>query len=170
MKKIFIILIFIFLIGCVAQQPQIKLLSNFDPSISKKLLEKGNSTIEGSALIRQRGGGVVTCAGQNVSLIPVTEYSTERIAYIYKNLSNGFIPVGASYPKFINDDMRFETDGLKNEICDAQGKFIFKNIKAGEYYLTTVIVWEVGNNLQGGALMNKVDISENEIKNVVLSH
>jgi hypothetical protein len=118
MKKIIVTLLFV-ITGCATV---VKTNNKFDPEEFKaKLNAKGVNTIAGSALIRQLNGGVVTCAGQRVALIPVTAYSIERFNAIYGNDIRGFNPVGKKF-KFEPDYPEY-TKLQKETICDAQGFF-----------------------------------------------
>lgn len=140
--------------------------AQFDADHARKMLEKGVSTIKGSALIRQRGGGVVTCAGQTVVLIPATEYADERMRVIYNQQDRGF----RGYP----DQVPMESNASYVELtrrtrCDAQGYFTFDNVGDGTFYVVTRIVWETGRTVEGGTLMQRVNVSGVETKEIVLS-
>ena len=53
--------------------------------------EKGNANITGQAFLNQQGGGVVTCAGNYVTLTPVNSYSKERMQLIYGSTTKGYL-------------------------------------------------------------------------------
>lgn len=61
----------------------------FDPNQGRCILSRGSSTIQGQAFLRQAGGGVVTCAGEEVSLLPATPYQVERMTIIYGSTQGG---------------------------------------------------------------------------------
>ena len=92
MLKNYIILIGVLalMVGCVTAPQKVVLNSRFDAEQTQEMLLKGDNTITGSALIRQQGGGVVTCAGNEVWLAPVTPYSTERVKHIYGSTTKGY--------------------------------------------------------------------------------
>lgn len=141
----------------------------FDKAAVQKQLEKGNGTIKGSALIRQNGGGVVTCAGMEVSLTPAGEYAKQRIQQIYGNQERGSqsltridYRVADTHPDYAS--LR------KTTICDAQGFFHFDNVAAGEFFVVSAISWQAAPNVTtGGVMMQKVKISGSETKEIVLS-
>lgn len=54
------------------------------------MLEPGANTIQGNALIRQQGGGVVACPGFEVYLAPATDYVIERMRKICGLDDRGF--------------------------------------------------------------------------------
>ena len=64
--KLVVIVAIIGLAGCVPPKPPITLYSFFSIEKAKALLVKGNNTIKGSALIRQRSRGVVICPSQGM--------------------------------------------------------------------------------------------------------
>lgn len=149
-------------------------LNQYDPLLTKALNDKvGNGKVTGSAFLRQGGGGVVTCAGNEVVLFPKTPYATEYLENeLISNSSYfpGWFSNGIGYKKSIgayvaHPNSEFE----KTTICDAQGNFEFNKIGDGEYYISTVVYWEVARKSQGGKLVQYVKIQNNETKKVVLS-
>ncbi len=164
-----LLLVSLILASCVSPIPTVNISSMFDRYKAKKLLEDGNNTIKGSALIRQRGGGVVTCAGYSVYLFPETSYAKERITAIYGNTVRGYRDYS------IYGVVRFEPDIpeyyelIKRTVCDAQGYFKFANVADGKFFVTTQILWEAGDSWQGGFLMQHVSVSDGETKEVVLA-
>lgn len=152
--------------GCTVPLELFKLESSFDEKAAMSQLEAGTNTVTGSAVIRQQGGGVVSCAGSEVYLIPVTPYATERMHVVYGSDQRGYRSVG---------NFGFEPDlveyhrAMRSVIGDAQGMFEFDRVKDGEYYVVTTIRWVVGYRSQGGALMQRVRIGGGETKRVVLS-
>jgi len=159
-------LISILLIGCL-QQYTIK--SNFNESEAQNALKQGKNTVRGSALIRQNIGNVVTCAGTQVSLIPVNEYSNERIFYLYKNTQKGFIgSIFANQTPFANDNPAYHR-AMINTICNAQGFFTIENVSDGEFFVIARVMWRVGYSTEGGMLMRKVSVRNGENVEIVLS-
>jgi len=135
------------------------------------MLEQGENTIKGSALIRQRGGGVVTCAGCEVVLIPATDYARERIRTIYGNEIKGYNTAGFGRKQVKFDSSEPEYFQLmKKTIGDAQGYFSFPNIKDGDYFVVTYIAWKVNDYFyEGGNLMQYVVVSGGGTKEIVLA-
>lgn len=164
------------LMGCVPAPKIIMLKSQFDLEQHTRLLQPGTNKITGSALIRQQGGGVVSCAGLAVSLIPATEYATERVIHLYGSNQKGFrsttdaLPPTGSPIKFEPDDPDY-TKSRPSVICDALGMFEFDDIADGAFYVVTSIVWSAGQygNQQGGSLMQHVVLAGGETKRIVLS-
>lgn len=144
--------------------------SAFDMDEANKMMRKGHAIIEGSALVRQNGGGVVTCAGVEVSAIPATRYAQERMYIIYGNDEKGFRPLSAAFGQKVPPPAPATyLTAQRSAVCDAQGFFQFNDLAAGTYYIVTQIVWRVGASSQGGALLQKVTVSEMDIRRIVLS-
>ena len=60
---------------------------------------------------------------------------------------------------------------MRNTIGDSQGYFTFSNVKDGNYFVTTMIVWKVGNRFcyEGGNLMQYISVFGGETKEIVLA-
>lgn len=162
------------LAGCAAppQSLTVNLSSRFDVNEALAALEPGNSQIRGSALLRQQGGGIVTCAGLHVGLIPVTAHATERIQAIYGSPQGGYRPIQSVRIQFQPDEALYRS-AQKAVRCDAQGFFRFDNLREGEYYVLTAITWgaasQYGQVPQGGALSQRVYLRAGESKDIVLT-
>lgn len=156
--------------GCVATNPPrvVVIDTPFDAALATKRLAKGANTIKGSALMRQQGGGVVTCAGRDAELIPDTPYSALRMAAIYGSASNGFVRVGTPHVAF-NPDFTEYRALRRKATCDAQGYFRFGDVADGTFFVITTVAWMAGQySQQGGGLMLRVEVKGGETKEVVL--
>lgn len=156
----------------------LKLSSNFQAQEAKDLIGDGSGLISGSAFMRQRGGGVVTCAGADVLLIPATTYAAERQRVLFKSSLN---PGSVVYRSSINYDYdsivrKFDPDPaeyhnfMRRSVCDAQGNFAFSNVKDGRFFVVTSVVWTIGTYTpQGGYLATAVDVRSGKAERLVLS-
>jgi len=162
------------LAGCVTPAAPVQMVSTFDPAEVAWSRGKGDATLEGSALLRTRGGDVRTCAGYPVSLTPESKYAAERMMVLFKGGSEGYLPVMmyVAPPTFASTDPGY-TASVREVTCDPQGKFVFKDIPAGNYFVTTKVYWEVPQQYvsepQGGTLMKAVKLEAGEAKSVVLT-
>jgi len=169
MKKIIPVFLLMLLTACAV--PKVTLKSTFNEQQAAALLVAGKNTIKGSALIRQNNGGVVTCAGTPVYLVPVTEYATERMLALYGNTNKGYFRVLAaptgSY--FENENTNYRKQA-RVATCDAQGFFKFEEVADGDFYVTTSIQWRINPYvLEGGALMSKVSVEGGVTRDIVLN-
>lgn len=171
MRQLLVSLFAFALMGCAPATPKpISLSATFDPVLTKKFLMDGNNTIRGSALIRQRGGGVVTCAGQEIRLAPATPYSRERVKLAFGSEDGGYFPAfGTSPVAFAHEPPEYKQLS-RSTLCDAQGYFKFNKLASGEFYVNAVITWRVrGYVAEGGSITRRVSVSNGETKEIVLS-
>jgi putative lipoprotein len=139
----------------------------FDEQQAQEMLKEGNNTVKGNAFLRQRGGGVVTCAGSEVNLIPATAYAKERITALYG---------GDEGLRMARRNVRFDPDVpayrklLKTATCDARGDFEFENVADGEFYVQTKVSWEVGSSIfpEGASILQKVSLSGGKVEKIIM--
>lgn len=154
------------LAGCAGVPTTYTTTTPFDLAETTALLADGSSSISGNAFMRQNGGGVVTCAGSKVFLIPGTAYATERIRLIYGNVDAGqtrqrttFTPDQPAYERL-----------TKTTTCDSLGNFQFDNISDGDFFVITEVRWMVGPyNTQGAAMMKAVKASKKQQVKIVMA-
>lgn len=112
--------------GCVMPH---QMTTSFDESEFHKFAGNGTSTITGQAFLKTQGGDVKFGAGDTVSLIPITPYTTEA----WQAERNGEQP---------QTDPRLQKY-IRTVIADGSGDFEFQNVPAGDYYIECPIYWEV---------------------------
>ena len=152
--RIAIIFLAMAVAGCTLPHPTvIPTLTPYDPIAASRIHEEGPNEIRGQAFLRQRGGGVVTCASSEVTLIPSTSYALERISNIYgvtTRAAQAYRVADEPDPGYLRD--------IRTTTCDAQGNFSFSGVADGYYFVTTRVVWEVPSgygymSTQGGSVM-----------------
>lgn len=152
-------LLTILLLGCVAKQIKIT-----EPFREADLLKysSGIHTVSGQAFMLQRGGVVVTCAGNNVTIYPATPFMVE----IFKVYASGGNPIfGIDGQK---DGFNKTVTYSKTTKCDAEGNFIFKNVAIGSWVIETTVSWYAGDSLQGGTIKEIIEVKEG-MKKVILN-
>ena len=96
----------------------------------------GPGTITGEAFRRQRGGDIVTCAGEDVFAIPSGPLTSQFVL-----------------------DLRMGRDGDTSDSvmaysrrwkCNRNGEFSFVGLPVGKWHLLTSVKWRVGYESQGG--------------------
>ena len=129
----------------------------------KALAKVGNAVVNGQAFLKTRGGDVKTAAGNEVVLNPVTSYSLE---WYEKSYVPGMPMVSA--------DSRIEAF-IRKQIADGNGRFTFKNVPPGEYFVTTKVIWEAPTGYQGslqrqgGWITKRVTVKSDEEIDVILT-
>jgi len=122
---------------------------------------QGNGGIQGQAFLVQRNGGVVVGAGRDVYLVPVTSLTTE----LYERWIVGYTvlePTDAPTKQF-----------TKVQVGDADGRFSFTGLPAGEYYIWCTINWEVPQGYitarEGGIAHAKVKVEDGKVTQAVVT-
>lgn len=132
--------------------------------------QRGSALIEGQAFMRQQGGVVVTCAGEEVRLTPAGGYATQRMQGLYDSTTSGFRSI---YSAVQADDSSAEyqnySAATRKTNCDAQGNFRFEGVANGDYFVTTQVRWMAGSAPQGGVLMQRVNIRDGQSQRTLLS-
>lgn len=123
----------------------VRIQSLADPQRQAALLQPGDAGIRGQGFLRQRGGGVVTCAGSTVFAVPAVAYLNELV-----RLTLAGIPTDAP-PGDVRANSRQTT-------CDSAGNFAFTGLQPGEWMVVTTVRWRVGYNEQGGDLLHRVNL------------
>jgi len=150
----------------------------FDPQTVTWALTRGKGVIEGEAFLKTRGGDVKTCAGSEVSLIPDSPYARARMQLLYASEEKGLLAPRPSLAQLRPADPDYARARFK-ATCDAQGHFKFMRLAAGRYYVVTDVIWSVptrdwGSRYsmepQGGNLMLRVDVSEDDPQTVILTY
>lgn len=173
MKRIlFSVFMMSLLSACQMYTPEHVMKNEFDIEQARNLMKSGNNKIIGNAFFRQQGGGVVTCAGNTVTLIPATNYAEERMSYLYNSKEKGLNPVHygdnllREY-KFVPDSTNYHAL-MKETVCDSSGIFKFNNIADGSFFITVAVDWRA-QYTNGGVLMQKVAVKNGETKEVIMA-
>lgn len=153
--------------GCATAPTQITINAPFDAAETTSLMAPGKNTITGSALIRQQGGGIVTCAGNPVMLIPATAYARERMAAIY---GSGALARPSAARTFTPDPPLYSAT-TRQTMCNAQGFFKFEDVADGHFFLVTRIIWTAGryNTQQGGFVLGRATVSAGRTTEVTIT-
>lgn len=174
MKRIMVATLILATSACGSMvKPAAPMVSAFDASEIAWAKEPGRNTLRASALLRQNGGGVVTCAGKNMDLIPASSYSRERMSRIYGSTSRGFWqPLMFDFNPRVPAPEPAYLQAHVSRVCDPQGFVTFSNLADGEYFVTTEVTWSTGTNYsyEGGLLMQHVQVEGGETKEIVLTN
>lgn len=159
------------LTGCASRAPVepevVDLGVAFDAAAARSQLGEGKGQIKGGAFIRQQGGGVVTCAGRDVSLVPATPYAAKIYQVLYGTDQGTAMRLPVA--KRVKPTSSEFGQVMKKTQCDAQGAFAFDGIKDGDYFVETVVTWRVGLDQQGGAIMRRVSLAGGQQISIVVS-
>jgi hypothetical protein len=132
------------------------------------LPKTGTGIVRGQVFMRTRGGDVKTGAGLEVVLNPVTSYSQQWYEVQYKATQ------GALIQKIENPDPRL-AQYRRETTADAEGRFEFKNVPPGDYFVVGLVVWEAPSSsqgshvTQGGWIAKQITVKDGEEQHVILT-
>ena len=168
--------------ACATPPPAAEISVPFDAESASRAIADGPNTIVGSALIRQSGGGIVHCGGQEVLLVGATDYSSELMVSVFGSTDTGYASAESpkvwspkrnqSIPETIIHAVNVHPDwwqAARLAMCDAQGEFVFDDVADGAYFLLVSVVWYVSGDIQGGTMMSRIEISGGKTHRVVIS-
>jgi hypothetical protein len=153
--------------------------SNYARSEISWSLEEGNNIIEGDGFLMRRDGQIVKCSGRKVELIPQGTYSKERMKLKYGTGNFVRLPM-YEHQLSQRHDYTYEgiyleladpkyTEDIRSTICNIDGKFKFKNIPNGDYFIETIISWGIGDFPQGGFVYEKIPIKSREDEEIYIT-
>jgi len=119
--------------------------------------KEGTGIITGRGFVKTKGGKVKTLAGETVRLHPVSLYSDQ-----WFELASNEKVYKAAY------DHRVE-DYVFMTIADDDGRFTFKDVPAGEYYLTAEVFWFTPDEVYRGSFRKEITVENDKTLDVILS-
>jgi hypothetical protein len=153
----YLLVIYLFILSsCVTLDSQAK----FDSAEAAYINETGNTTINGRSFITRKDGVVVYAAGSDIALIPTSAYAINRVGQIFKEQKS--VNINEVNGKFFEVSEPEYVKFQKIVKADDQGRFTFKNIATGNYFVFTTITWNAGDKAQASALVEKVTATADE--------
>jgi hypothetical protein len=120
----------------------------------------GDAVVTGQVFMKTVGGDVKYGAGEDVSLLPATSYTD----VLYRAYLANQEP-GAPDPQFAKYNKLTTTDG--------EGRFTFKGIGAGKYYVISRVGWKAPTQFglvqQGGYIIKPVTVQPTGETTVIVS-
>ena len=129
----------------------------------------GSGTIKGTATVNEAGFETKTCAESRVFLLPVSRYTRYRMDELYNSTFSGYNPVADGRKNLERPDKKFVAMVRSTE-CNSFGEFMFENLAAGQYYVTTYVRWDEGNTQHGGNLMQRVEVSDGRVSSIEMTN
>ena len=120
--------------------------------------ETGQRFIAGEAFRRLAGGSIVTCAGEDVTLLPAVKVVEEAFA------------IWRSGDEIYTDNLEHVdiSGSVRWTECDKDGNFVFRDLPPEKYYVMTRVRWSVKGTLWGGMLSERVDLSSGSAERLIL--
>jgi len=156
--------------GCAqlgALLPDSALSTPITPAEIEWARKSGTNSVSGNASMTS-GGTTYTCAGQSANLVPDSAYARARMTAIFGNATRGTRAASLGPVKFERDDPLYVST-LRTTKCDASGSFAFPRVPDGVWYATTSVKWEgVASKVEGGSMMQRVDVRGGRLVKVML--
>jgi hypothetical protein len=118
--------------------------------------KSGANTVSGTALLNA-GGQSHSCAGQSANLIPDSAYARARMTAIFGSEAGGMRAASLGPVKFERDDPLYVST-LRTARCDASGAFSFPRVPDGVWYVTSSVKWQGNSQVEGGSMMQRIDL------------
>lgn len=163
MKTIALLSFVGFLTSCATMIPPQRRMA-FPEHEYLSLARSGTAIVKGQAFLKTRGGDVKVAAGNEIILNPVTSYSNE---WYEKAHVQGTI--------LVEPDSRLLNYVLRT-VADGNGMFTFKNVPAGQYFVTTSVTWEAATGyqgalqMQGGTVTKRITVNDSDEIEVIVTH
>lgn len=128
----------------------------FDPAAYTAWQVPGTASVTGKAAVQSKLGGLVSCAGYSVFLMPKSPYFDETAAII----KSGRLPDVSS--------LAGPDSPVRSTRCDGDGNFRFEKLPAAQWYVFTGIHWSSGPASQGRDLVEPVTTTEGQTTTVLM--
>lgn len=147
---------------------------SFDPDAVAWSKQRGANTIVGTAQLKSGDGVMRSCASLSVRLAPDSDYTRDRVERLYGDADAAY--VSAAEAKRVRAQPgagvtpAYEK-ALKAATCDAKGRFTFKNLPDGTYYVMAPVVWrgKIGEVSEGGFFMQRVTVEGGETARLAMN-
>jgi len=118
-------------------------------------------------LQRSEGGGLGM--GRTDALFSVRGQANvlSRMTAIFGNATKGMRAASLGAAKFERDDPLYVST-LRTVRCDAMGSFSFPRVPDGGWYVTSSVKWQGASQVEGGSVMQRVDLRGGRLVKVML--
>ncbi|MEM8551591.1 MAG: hypothetical protein AAGF45_04370 [Pseudomonadota bacterium] len=126
--------------------------------------EKGERIVAGQAFLRQVGGGLVTCAGETVTLVPAVKLVDEAMK-VWR-AKDEIYTVNLPYAR-VRGAVRYVE-------CDASGGFVFEELPALSYWVFVNVRWRapkagyLDDGEEGGLLVERISVRHEDKLRVIV--
>jgi hypothetical protein len=150
------------LIGLAGCQGTAEQGRSFSVEEHRPFLARGNSAIEGEGFIRRPNGFLARCSGLEVQLAPQSDYFKEWVGHLRAGKAIAERAKLASMHR----------SALRTTQCDATGRFVFADLPAGRWYVSTRMGYADDRDsfAEDGLFLADVETRPGEVARIVLSN
>lgn len=157
--------------ACALQRPAT---TPFNPANIAWSRQAGPNAIAGVAQLETGDGKLKTCASLPVRLAPDSTYTRKRVELLYGDTDSGFVDAQEAHrvrAKPGATATKAYERSLKAAVCDQQGRFAFRNLPDGTYYVMAPVVWrnKQGEVKEGGFFMQRITIGGGETRRITMT-
>lgn len=149
--------------ACAERKPPMVTMTN--PITAEQVAlykEGGTGRISGQAFLRKDSGGVVTCAGSEVFLMPDT-VSTREVVERMRDGKVADMRIGGERPS------KLFPHAFKKRWCDRYGSFRFDQLADGAWIIMTAVHWRANYQEHGSVIVGYVDVEKDAAQDIVLT-
>lgn len=159
MRAVMALVVSALVAGCQTAQP-VRLTAQAPADDLASYRVAGPARIFGQALLRQSGGDVVTCAGEDAALIPAVSPMNEAMKVWGRGET---IDADGLDGRPISKAIRWSR-------CDAEGNFAFERLPERDFWIMAPVRWTAAKNAgQGGMLARRIAVDRGGAERVILS-
>lgn len=162
LKRVTVLALGLILVACASEAPRLPRMAFPEAEYAALPKASGQSIIKGQAFLKTMGGDVKRAAGNPVVLEPVTSYSIEWFEKQHLQRLAMETPDPRRKPY------------IRTETADADGRFMFRNVPAGEYFVISFVRWmgQAPNGSpapQGATVAKRVRVDGTESVDLILT-
>ena len=135
------------LIGCETAL-KVQPTTPFHSEPARRQLSPGTEEIAGSAILWLSSGGIISCAGSEVTLYPLTPYAREWFHLTYETMEKSRLtPPDFAYRSNTEEPLSFQSDPAflrqsRTVLCNEDGHFLIDRVAEGDYILVARLRWQ----------------------------
>ena len=142
----------------ISREARVQMQTNFLTAEHDPYLAPGTGTVVGQAFFKRADGAMATCAGRKAMILPATSFVKEMVSIMQSGgqpVPPSMKGVGRKYARLLEP---------RQSPCDKEGRFTFKDVPAGEWYIS--VRFHLGRSGLSEPFRNLVSVSLGEASRI----